>query len=101
MAEQFALELPALEAARLGMLGASVRLATRGAELPVVRIASLSGVGETVAQFLSALKIARHELADAARAGSMALSALMLSSGEIDAALARPLSPAALLTLER
>ncbi|MGO3148253.1 MAG: hypothetical protein ACTIJ6_11315 [Leucobacter sp.] len=91
MSEQLKVDGHAVEAARVGLLDAGRALSARGAGAQVLNVASLTGIGDEIEQFLRGLKVTRSALADAAREGSMALSMLLLHSEELDAALTAPL----------
>lgn len=90
MIEQLKVDGHAVEAARLGLLSAGSSLSAHGAAVPILKVASLSGIGDEIEEFLRGLEITRRALADAARAGSMTLSTLLLHSEELDVALTAP-----------
>ncbi|MBK0420400.1 hypothetical protein JD276_15330 [Leucobacter sp. CSA1] len=92
MDDRVVLKDESLAAASAALAVATLTMAGGGAA-PSVSLRSLTGIGEQVARFLQGVEIARHSLADAARAADLEVAGARQAGDELDTRIGRSLSP--------
>lgn len=75
---------PAVDAARVALLDASLVLSGRALRAPVESVQTLGSAGADLGTFVRGLDTARSALGDSAKACSTQLAALLLATDELD-----------------